>query len=270
VPGSLIPHWAAQAEQAGFAALGTVGRVAYPGIMDTVALSAAAGATSSIELISTVLIGPVWPEVLLAKELAGIDAVSGARLTVGLGVGQRADDFVAEGLGLAGRGTRLDEAVSTFLRVWSGNPVGGGTNPAVRPGTRMPPLLMGGFSPPAFRRMAARGEGYIAGTVPPPMVGEAFDAARAAWTGAGRPGTPRLVATCYFVFGDTDTGRANTADYYAGNGPLVDLVVSSIRVGADQIRDEVKEIEDLGADELILLPCLADPSEVDQLAETVL
>jgi alkanesulfonate monooxygenase SsuD/methylene tetrahydromethanopterin reductase-like flavin-dependent oxidoreductase (luciferase family) len=48
--------------------------------------------TSRIELVSGVLPGPTWPGRLLAKELAGIDAVSNGRLTVGLGVGSRPDD----------------------------------------------------------------------------------------------------------------------------------------------------------------------------------
>ena len=55
--------------------------------MDTVALAAAAGATSTIGLISNIMIAPVWPAALLAKEVAGIDAVSGNRLTLGIGLG---------------------------------------------------------------------------------------------------------------------------------------------------------------------------------------
>lgn len=76
----VIPEWASRAEKAEFSTLGSVGRVAYPGVMDTVALAASAGATSTIGLISNILIAPAWPPVLLAKEAAGIDAVSGGRL----------------------------------------------------------------------------------------------------------------------------------------------------------------------------------------------
>ena len=46
------PEWAAAAEEAGFSALGTIGRVAYPGVMDTVTLAAAAGVTSTIGLLN--------------------------------------------------------------------------------------------------------------------------------------------------------------------------------------------------------------------------
>ncbi|WP_243770213.1 hypothetical protein [Amycolatopsis acidicola] len=51
--------------------MGTVGRIAFPGVMDTVALAAAAAVTSRFELLSHVLLAPVWPPVLLAKEAAG-------------------------------------------------------------------------------------------------------------------------------------------------------------------------------------------------------
>ena len=60
---TVIPEWARRSEEAGFSSLGTVGRIAYPGVMDTVALAAAAGATTTIGLISNILIAPVWPAV---------------------------------------------------------------------------------------------------------------------------------------------------------------------------------------------------------------
>src|ERR1700689_3741547 len=101
---AVIPEWAVRAEQAGFSSLSTIGRVAYPGVADTVALAGAAGAPSTIGLLSTVLLAPVWPPALLAKEIAGIDGISGGRLTLGIGIGARADDFVADGHELAGRG----------------------------------------------------------------------------------------------------------------------------------------------------------------------
>src|SRR5438046_3052753 len=122
-----IPSWAKQAEDAGFSSLGTIGRVAYPGVMDTVAMAAAAGATSTIGLTTTVLLAPVWPAGLLAKELAGIQGVSGGRLTVGIGAGGRPDDFVVEGTSERGLGKRLNAALDVFHDQWTGKPVGGGT-----------------------------------------------------------------------------------------------------------------------------------------------
>jgi alkanesulfonate monooxygenase SsuD/methylene tetrahydromethanopterin reductase-like flavin-dependent oxidoreductase (luciferase family) len=145
--------------------------MAYPGVMDTVALAAAAATTTSIGLLSNI-IGPAWPPVLLAKETSSIDAISG-RLTLGLGVGIR-----------------------------NGEPVGGGPNPAVTPGARQIPLILGGAAPAAFERAARWGIGYIGASMPALMIAPHFEATRTAWAKAGREETPRLVAIAYFALGD--------------------------------------------------------------------
>lgn len=265
----VIPSWASQAEQAGFSTVSTVGRLAYPGVMDTVALAAAAGATRRIGLLSNVMLAPAWPGALFAKEIASIDGVSGGRLTLGIGVGGRADDFLVESSGFADRGRRMDRDLETYRTVWGGEPVGGGLNPAVPAGTRQVPLLFGAGSPRALQRMAEHGEGYVAPSVPVAMAGQTFDAARAAWRAAGRPGEPRLVAIAYFAIADADTGRANVADYYADAGPFLDIVVNAVRTTPAEITQAVKEFEALGAEELIFNPTSDDLDEISRLADLV-
>lgn len=267
----VIPAWAAKAEEAGFSTLGTVGRIAYPGVMDTVALAAAAGATSRIGLISNVLLGTVWPPVLLAKEIAGIDGVSGGRLTLGIGIGGRTDDFVADGLGPKGLGKRIDADLEVYRDVWNGKSVGGGDNPAVPPGTREVPLLFGGFAPKALARMAKWGEGYVAGSVPPEMVAGSFDQARAAWREAGRAGEPRLVAITYFALGEPDTGREKVRDYYSNMGEEgAGFIASGVRTTPDAVREAVQAFGDLGADELIFNPATDELDDIARLADVVL
>jgi alkanesulfonate monooxygenase SsuD/methylene tetrahydromethanopterin reductase-like flavin-dependent oxidoreductase (luciferase family) len=78
VDASVIPEWAGRAEQAGFGSVSTVGRLAYPGVMDTVVLAAAAGATKRVGLFSNIMPAPSWPAALFAKEIAGIDACPAA------------------------------------------------------------------------------------------------------------------------------------------------------------------------------------------------
>jgi alkanesulfonate monooxygenase SsuD/methylene tetrahydromethanopterin reductase-like flavin-dependent oxidoreductase (luciferase family) len=267
---ALLPEWASRAEAAGFSTLGTVGRIAYPGVMDTVALAAAAGATSRIGLLSNVLLGTVWPPVLLAKEIAGIDGVSGGRLTLGIGIGGRPDDFVADGLGPKGLGKRIDADLEVYRDVWNGNPVGGGDNAAVPPGTREVPLLFGGIAPAALARMAKWGEGYIAGSVPPEMAAGSFEQARAAWRDGGRAGEPRLVAIVYFALGEPDTGREKVHDYYGNMGDVADFIVANVRTTPETVRDAVKAFADLGADELIFNPATDELDDVARLAELVL
>jgi alkanesulfonate monooxygenase SsuD/methylene tetrahydromethanopterin reductase-like flavin-dependent oxidoreductase (luciferase family) len=268
----IIPEWAAKSEQAGFSTLGTVGRIAYPGVMDTVALAAAAGATSTIGLLSSVLLAPVWPATLLAKEAAGIDGVSGGRLTLGIGVGGRSDDFVADAHGMQHRGERFDRDLQVYREVWKGNPVGGGGNPAVPEGTREVPLLFGAMAPAAFERMARLGQGYIGASFPPETVAGSFDAARDAWRKAGRKGEPRLVAIAYFAFADADRGRGNVYDYYSNFGDefAKGIANSSVHCDAQAVKDVVSAFGDIGADELILNPAGDDIDEIARLAETVL
>lgn len=266
----IVPEWARRAEDAGFSTLGTVGRVAYPGVMDTVALAAAAGATRRIGLLSNVLLGTVWPATLLAKEIAGIDGVSGHRLTLGLGIGSRADDFVVDGLGLARRGNRLDADLRIYRRVWRGEPVGGGENPAVPPGTRQVPLLFGGFAPAALARMARWGEGYLGGSMPVSVVADAFARARAAWKEHGREGEPRLVAIAYFALREPDRGRAKIRDYYVDIGKAVDMITGAVRTTPEEVRQAVREFADLGADELVFNPATDNLDDIAALADAVL
>jgi alkanesulfonate monooxygenase SsuD/methylene tetrahydromethanopterin reductase-like flavin-dependent oxidoreductase (luciferase family) len=272
VSAALIPQWASRAERAGFSTLATVGRTAYPGMMDTVALAGAAAVTSTIGLTSTVMLATVWPPVLLAKELASIDAMSGGRLTLGLGIGgNRADDFVVEGFPARGLGKRFDSDLDVYHRVWRGEPVGGGVNPAVPAGTRAIPIMFGGMVPAAFERMAKWGEGYIGGSLPAEEVEPFFDSARQAWKDQGRDGSPKLVAIAYYVFGDAGQGRNNVRDYYLAVGAeYADPISEAIPVGREGVRAAVEAFAAIGADELIFNPAQPDLDEIDKLAEVVL
>jgi alkanesulfonate monooxygenase SsuD/methylene tetrahydromethanopterin reductase-like flavin-dependent oxidoreductase (luciferase family) len=267
---AIIPAWAKRAEDAGFSTLGTVGRLAYPGVNDTVALAAAAGATSRIGLFTNVLLAPVWPPVLLAKEAAGIDGVSGGRLTLGLGIGAREDDFVAEGYPAKGLGKRLDADLEVYHSVWKGEPVGGGDNPAVPTGTRPVPLLFGGMAPASFNRLAKWGQGWVAPSVAPEVAAQGFDATRAAWKAAGRDGEPRLVGINYVALGDPEKGLANVHDYYSVSPAFLDMVTAATNQSADQLRETVKKFAALGIDELILNPGTDDLDEIERIAEVVL
>ncbi|WP_027931084.1 LLM class flavin-dependent oxidoreductase [Amycolatopsis thermoflava] len=269
VDAAVLPGWARLAEEAGFAIVGTTGRNAYPGVADTVALAVAAAVTSRVELLSHVMLTATWPAPLLAKELAGIDGVSGGRLTLGIGVGGRPDDFVAEGYGMRGRGARTERDLHTFHEVWSGQVTG--DNPAVPAGTRRIPLLFGGFSPAALGRMARWGEGYVGGAVPPAYAAGTFDAARTAWSDAGRDGSPRVVALAYFALTDGERGRANVYDYYSSAGTdYAQLTSSTVATSPGAIAEAVTAFGDLGATDLVLIPATDDLDEVKRAADAAL
>ncbi|TCC34933.1 LLM class flavin-dependent oxidoreductase [Kribbella sindirgiensis] len=265
-----IPAWAAAAESAGFSSLSSFGRLAYPGVADTVALATAAGVTTTIALTSSVLIAPVWPAALLAKELAGIDAVSGGRLTVGIGVGPRPDDFTSEELAFADRGRRLDRDLAIYRDVWDGKPFGNGDNPAVSSDARRIPMLFGGFAPAALQRMARWGEGYITGALAPELVVQSLDAARSAWRSAGRTERLRLVAMSYFCLGDEDLAHRNVHDYYSSVPDFAGLVSQGVAVGPAAVKERVAAFKNMGVDELIFAPTVDDGDDLRRLADAVL
>ncbi|HEX5877838.1 MAG TPA: LLM class flavin-dependent oxidoreductase, partial [Actinomycetota bacterium] len=94
-PGRLLVDWAARAEERGFSSLATIDRIAYPSYESLVTLAAAGAVTERIGLMTNILLSATRNPIILAKEAASVDQLSGGRLTLGLGVGGRRDDFVA-------------------------------------------------------------------------------------------------------------------------------------------------------------------------------
>lgn len=132
--GKILVEWAKRSEAAGFASLGTVGRLVYPNYDDLIALTAAAAVTERIRLTTSVLLAPLHANVaLLAKQAASLDRLSGGRLVLGVGTGGRDDDFTASGLPTEARSRRLAEQIEELRRIWRGEERGHGW--ADRPGT---------------------------------------------------------------------------------------------------------------------------------------
>jgi alkanesulfonate monooxygenase SsuD/methylene tetrahydromethanopterin reductase-like flavin-dependent oxidoreductase (luciferase family) len=83
-----VGEWAASAERLGFWSVGVIDRLVYDSLDPLIALAAAAERTGRVELMTTVLNVPLRRNaVVLAKQLASLDRLSGGRLTLGLGLG---------------------------------------------------------------------------------------------------------------------------------------------------------------------------------------
>lgn len=268
--GKLRLDWARRADQLGFSTLATIGRVAYPTYDELVVLAAAAAATERIELFTNVLLGPTRNPVLLAKEAASLDQLSGGRFVLGVGVGGRPDDFTASGTTMHDRGRRWDQALEVMHAAWRGEPVAGSPKPVTpRPvdGERVP-MLIGGFSPKAVERAVRWGRGWTAGGGGPAMVSPMFEQVRQAWSAAGRPGQPELRALSYFALGEhTESGRDYLFDYY---GPFAERIWPSAPRDRAALLELVRGFEEAGADELIFSPTIAALDQVELLAEAVL
>src|SRR5215212_3613095 len=228
--GRLIVDWARRAEQQGFATLGVIDRIVYPNYDTLIVLAAAGAVTERIELMPNVLLGPTRNPVLLAKETASVDQLSGGRLTLGVGVGGREDDFTAAGLNFHDRGRRWDAALEVLHQAWAGEPVAGGDKAiGPRPVRGKIPLVFGGSSDEALTRTVRWGEGWTAGGGGPAMSAPFIARLRDAWHAAGREGAPRLVGLAYYALGDEAAAQgANYLRNYYGAAPWVEGLLQSL------------------------------------------
>jgi alkanesulfonate monooxygenase SsuD/methylene tetrahydromethanopterin reductase-like flavin-dependent oxidoreductase (luciferase family) len=259
--GAQLLDWARRADAGPFSSVGVLDRVVYDSLDPFTALAAAAGVTSRVRLATMIAIGPLRPTGVLAKQAASVHALSGGRLTLGLAVGARTEDYEAAGVESRGRGRKLTEQLA-YIR-------GGVDGDRVGPARAGMELLVGGLSGQAFSRMARYADGYAHGGGPPRAFASAVSRAQAAWADLGRPGRPRLWGQGYFTLGDPKAGDAYLRDYYAFLGPFADRVVAENLTSAGKVKDFVRGYEEAGCDELILFPTVADAEELDRLVEAL-
>ncbi|WP_206791022.1 TIGR03619 family F420-dependent LLM class oxidoreductase [Amycolatopsis sp. MtRt-6] len=221
-----VPRFATAAESLGFASLWVGDRVLaprapsdrypgggtpehpYPREFETFAdpfttLAAAAAVTRTARLGTSALTGPVYSPVLLARALTSLDLASSGRLDVGFGLGWLREEYFATGVPWADRGLRLEELLDALDALWTGDPAEHegpqwriapstvGLRPAQQP---RPPVLLGGFSPPALARVGRRADGWLAGWMPERYLTGLWSVALEAAEKAGRdPGALRRV-----------------------------------------------------------------------------
>ncbi len=171
---------ARQADESGFFYVAVCDHTAIPRRLaeamgttwyDTVAtLGWLAGITDRVRLLSHVYIAALRHPLRAAKELATLDVLSGGRLIVGVGAGHVTEEFEALGVDFEQRGSLLDEAIDGIAAALTEEfptlegPAFAGQGLAVSPRPRQqprPPIWVGGSSPAALRRAAARGEGWL-------------------------------------------------------------------------------------------------------------
>ena len=172
----VVRRYAVRAEQLGFAQLwsldsvpgGATSRV--PVLEGLHVLSTAAAVTRAIGIGIAVIVLPARNAAVLARELATIDRLSGGRLTVGVGVGRKESTAAGLGLPTGHRARRLEEGIEVLRALWAEGQAtyhgefyrfAGVTlepKPLQRPG---PPVWFGAGSPPALRRAARIGDGWL-------------------------------------------------------------------------------------------------------------
>lgn len=161
------------------------GRIAVPASADwldpLLCLSFAAAATTTIGLATGVLLLPEHNPVVVAKQAATLDVLSGGRLTLGVGTGWSAEEFAALGVPFAGRGRRTAEYVAAMRALWTDDVASFSgeftrfesvrVNPKPVRGRRIL-VVIGGNSDRALARVAAFGDGWYGFSLPAAAVPE--------------------------------------------------------------------------------------------------
>jgi alkanesulfonate monooxygenase SsuD/methylene tetrahydromethanopterin reductase-like flavin-dependent oxidoreductase (luciferase family) len=263
-PGRLVVDWAAQADAGPFAAVGVLDRLRYDNVEPLTALAAAAAVTRRVELVTMIVIAPLRQAATLAKQAASVHALSEGRLVLGMGIGARADDYELAGVPTAGRGERFGEQLGKLRDLLE--------DPALGPRRTedRPRILVGGSSGPALARMARFADGYVHGGGPPRAFERAAGEAVGAWADGGRPGRPELWGQGYFGLGpDAERGADYLLDYYAFTGPFAQRIAEGNLTTPQAVKAFVRGYAEAGCDGLILFPTIAEPQQLDRLADVM-
>lgn len=211
-----------------------------------------------VRLGTSVIVVPQRNAVLLAKELATLDSLSGGRVTAGIGIGWNRTEFGNVGASdrFHVRGAYLEETIHLWRHLWSGStePFRGRFHTiedfafGPLPAQANLPIVIGGRAEPALRRAGELADGYHSSATGPAAYAERVKVVAAAARAVGRP-TPSLSARVRVQYGD-----AQDASY-------------AMRGSPDEIAAEVRAFAALGVEHLALYFETADPTEVVARAE---
>jgi alkanesulfonate monooxygenase SsuD/methylene tetrahydromethanopterin reductase-like flavin-dependent oxidoreductase (luciferase family) len=272
---SILETWARRIDEGPFSSLCFGERMAFDNPHSLTLLGAVAAWTSRVRISTTVLVPQLHDPVSLAKALATADMLCGGRLSVGVGVGGREEDYRAVGASESMRTMQqMADRVAVMRRVWAGEKVTDAVRPVgpppVQPGG--PEILVGTLGPKTIRHAAAWADG-VAGFAPEVdlgAIGTVFDQAREAWREAGRP-SPRLTTSFWFAVGDEPRGQVRRHLLHYMNWLPRDFVdafgaTAGFAGTVAELKDVLSRIEDLGADEVQLVPTSADLTQMEQIA----
>ena len=269
-------EWFRAIDHGPFHALSCGERVHGPTYDMRVVLSAAAAATSRVEITPTLYVLPMHSATRVAKELATLDILSGGRVNnVAVGYGGRQKDYEAVGARFQGRYGKMDRQIEEMHKVWSGQEVvaGGGMIGPTMTRSAAPRLLAGAMGPKSIERCSHWADGLYAwsGNGEQQELERTFAMADDAWERNGRSQKPyRMGGFWYTLAAD---GQQKLYDYVyeylAIAGPeIATMMAESVhRSSPDAVLEALDNAEAAGCEELFMVPATADIGEVEQLAE---
>jgi probable F420-dependent oxidoreductase len=274
-----FPGFVDALERRGFDSLWLSERLTGPAPDPLVALALAAGRTRRLKLGTSVLVVPGRNPVVLAKELASLDRLSGGRLLPGVGLGAPVPaEHRAFGVDRRARAGLFDEALTLMRRLWTEDDVHhegehfhvDGVTLRPRPLQQPIDVWLGGTAPSELRRTGRLADGWLPSFTVPAEV-------EAGWATINRVAAEHdraiegehLGALVIYVRGELPDAIAAVV---AGRRPELDPR-DVVPTGVDGLRRQLERFIAVGASKFVVVP-LADPddwdAELDELAQAVL
>jgi probable F420-dependent oxidoreductase len=266
-------------EDLGFDSLWLPERLGGPSSDPLIALAVAAGRTKRLKLGTSVLVLPGRNPVVLAKELASLDALSGGRLlpAVGLGVADPIEQS-AFGVKRSERAAMFDESLDLMRKLWSGEPVDHdgehfqlkGFRLAVRPIQPVLEVWLGGVAPSELKRVGRLADGWLPSFITPEDASTSRKVVEEVAAGAGRSIDPEHFGALvtYTLDGIPDRFRG----FLESRKPGVDPE-RLVAVGTSGIRSILEKFVDQGFSKFVLAPVSAAPitrADLEVIAKEVL
>ena len=232
-----------------------------------VALARLGALSTRVRIGSSILLLPLYPPAIVAKQIADLDRATGGRVTLGVGIGgEYPAEFRACGVPIGERGPRTDEAIGLLRRFWTGEPVThhGRFYPVedvrIHPAPAQPggpPIIVAGRQPAAMRRAALLGDGWMPYLYSARRYAASVETVRVAAAEAGRD----LSTFEWFAFvfvnvdADGDRAREETAEFIGGTYRQdFTAMVSSVAVAGTpaEVTEQLQAFVDAGARHFIL------------------
>ncbi|HEY7178042.1 MAG TPA: LLM class flavin-dependent oxidoreductase [Gaiella sp.] len=272
---TLMLDWARTADEAGFEVLGTIDKPNYDSWEPLATLAGVAGVTERIRLATTILQLPNRNEVMVAKQSAVIDQLSGGRLVLGVAQGGREDDYETLGAEYRGRSARFERQVARIRQIWADARASDsdhgllGPAPLQEPG---PPIWAGASTPKSIERALRVADGFLFGTAGAAAMAQRVPGIREGFAALGKPDAT-VAGLAYAAVGDDaekalDEATHNVLRYY---GQLWTEPEKLIHHGTGpKLAEEIAAYEEAGLDVLVVFPQIASLDQAEQLAEHVL
>ncbi|MGC4961229.1 LLM class flavin-dependent oxidoreductase [Gordonia sp. DT101] len=274
----LLKAWATAIDDGPYSSLCWGERIAFDNPDCLTLLGALSAWTDRVRLVTTVVVPQLHDPVMLAKALATGDMLCGGRLTVGLGIGGRHEDYHAVGADTSAQTMRgMAERVDIMRRVWAGEKITESVLP-VGPRPRQtggPELHVGTTGPKTIRSASAWASGVAGVTLDLDLVRqqELFDVARTAWADAGKP-APHLATSFWFALGTGDGPREQVhrhLRHYMNWIPadFVDAIAPTTGWAGteDELAAVLRRFAEIGTDEVQLIPTSSDPDQLRRATE---